>query len=1038
MYTHFFRYVAGAICALWLAVISSATASEHTPKFFDIEPQPLSEALIKIGAQGGVTIVFVADELQQHTTRIVHGYMTAEAALIEALSDTPFAFEKHTANVYVIIFEKEPHPASLGVDKNRPFRQLKADKDEIIITATRTKTSLDDLSPIAVISKGDLRIDGAVNIGHKLSELPAVNTAFSSLNTNSISNAAGLNIVDLRSAGPSRTLVLFDGRRIAPTNAGASVIGVDLSSVPISAVRQVEILTGGASALYGPGAIAGVINIDFHDKYDGFTTTVQGGVATRGDAKNILAEIAYGRDIWRGNAHLNVFASYAEAGKLFQVDRKATADPAGFNAGGAFVAGLGRSDVTNAGRVIGFGATSNDFNAFANGASFSISPDGANIAAFTRNIDQLENFSGETLLITPEQRFSGLANLTANIGDNAHIKLELFGAHFVSTSVLPSSPFDAGGTQNRSLFVPTSHPSFPVSVSNLLAQQAPVNQRSGAYIARRFSAFGSRENQIERNSYRAAVILDGDIGAHWSYDAHYQFAASIADSTFNNLIDPERLARAVDPALCAQATNCSLINPFGETALTAGQLGFIQLRPLKNRFFTGQHNASINLRGDIAQIPSGPISFAIGGEYRGESARVTVDPILLNRTIPGVDPIAGIDGSFNSVEGYAEFVVPLLADYDGATKLSVEAAARIMRVARSGLTYSVKGGVRYQPANWLTFRFTQQRALRAPNVNELFSQFSTASSPFKDPCSGLSAATNDVVVTNCSSSGAFGVAPGFQQNKLTAATTIVNNIDLQEERADTLSIGANLYFSSTTSSARDIKFSVDFFRISINDAISTPNLSSILASCYESLNFSSPACGDNPVIGGPIFSRDASTDQINRANLFPLNGGRFLVSGLDFSLAARYAPGLISGNDLPGYIKLRGDYTLLLDARQQAFDGDIFAPLKGQLQFAQHRANIRLSYNLRNFEIGWKLRYRSRATVDPSLGDLDGNHAPAIAYHDLYAVVSVKRDWVMRAGVSNITDASPPLLAFSASGNTYPEYYDVIGRRLYFGVERNF
>lgn len=1038
MYTHFLRYVAGAVCAFWIAVISSAAASEATLKFFDIEPLPLSEALIKIGVEGGITIVFVADELPQHKTRKVHGYMTTEAALIEALSDTPFAFEKQATNVYVIALKTEPHLAPLGIDESPSIRPLKAVKDEIIITATRTTSSLDDLSPIAIVSKDDLRIDGAVNIAHTLSELPAVNTAFSSLNTNSISNAAGLNIVDLRSAGPSRTLVLFDGRRIAPTNAGSSVIGVDLSSVPISAVRQVEILTGGASALYGPGAIAGVINIDFHDNYEGFTTTLQGGVSTRGDAKNILAEIAYGRDLWQGDAHLNIFASYAESGKLFQTDRQATADPAGFDTGGAFVPGLGRSDITNTGRVIGFGASSAAFNAFANGASYSISPDGAAIDAFIRNIDQLENFNGETLLVTPEQRFSGLANLTANLGQSAHIKFELFGAHFRSTGMLPSSPFDASSTQNFSLFVPTSHPSFPVSVAILLAQQAPITQRSGAYIARRFSAFGPRENDITRNSYRAAVIIDGDIGANWTYDAHYQFAASIADSTFNNLIDPERLARAVDPALCAQATNCSLINPFGKTALTAGQISFIQLRPLKNRFFTGQHNASVNFRGDIARIPAGPISFAIGGEYRSESARVTVDPVLLSRIIPGVDPLAGIEGSFNSVEGYAEFVVPLLSDFDGATKLSIEGAARILRVARSGLTYSVKGGVRYQPANWLTFRVTQQRALRAPNVNELFSQFSTASSPFKDPCSVLTAATNNVVVTNCSSGGAFGVDPGFQQINLTVDTTIVNNIDLQEERADTLSIGANLHFSSPTNAARDIDFSVDFFRISIDEAISTPTLSSALASCYASVGFSSPACGDNPVIGGPIFSRDANTDQITRANLFPLNGGRFLVSGLDFSLVARYAPGEIFGNRLPGQLKLRGDYTLLLDAKQQAFDGDFFTPLKGQLQFAQHRANIGLSYNLRYFELGWKLRYRSRASVDPSLGNIGGNNAPSIAYSDLYAVVSVKRDWTMRLGVDNILDASPPLLAFSASGNTYPEYYDVIGRRFYFGVERNF
>ncbi len=1038
MCTRLQRYTLGIAFAFWVAVFGSAAALEGTLRFFDIKPQPLSEALIKIGVEGGVTIVFSTDKLPQHKTHGVHGYMTTEAALNETLSDTPFAFEKQTANVYVVVKKKEPHPAAPGIDKRPQFRPLKTDTDEIIITATRTKTSLDDLSPIAIISKDNLRTDGAVNIGHTLSELPAVNTAFSSLNTNSISNAAGLNIVDLRSAGPSRTLVLFDGRRIAPTNAGSSVIGIDLSSVPISAVRQVEILTGGASALYGPGAIAGVINIDFHDNYEGFTTTIQGGVATRGGAKNMLAEIAYGRDMWRGDAHLNIFASYTESGKLFQADRKATADPAGFGAGGVFTPGLGRSDVTNTGRVIGFGAGPADFNAFANGASYSISPDGAAIDAFTRNIDQLENFNRETLLVTPEQRFSGLVNLTANLGDNAHIKFELFGAHFKSTSMLPSSPFDAGGAQNFSLFAPTSHPSFPTSVTNLLEQQAPATQRAGAYIARRFSALGPRENEIERSSYRAAVIIGGDIGAHWSYDAHYQFAASVADSTFNNLIDPERLARAVDPALCAQATSCSLINPFGETALTAAQRRFVQLRPLKNRFFTGQHNASINLRGDIAQIPSGPISFAIGGEYRSESARVTVDPVLLSRTIPGVNPIAGIEGSFNSVEGYAEFVVPLLSDFDGATKLSVEGAARILRVARSGLTYSVKGGARYQPTNWLTLRFTQQRALRAPNVNELFSQFSTASSSFSDPCSGLSVAANAVVVANCSSIGAFGVAPGFQQINLTIDTTIVNNIDLQEERADTLSVGANMFFSWPTSATRDIDFSVDFFRISINDAISTPNLSSALASCYTSVDFSSPACGDNPVIGGPIFSRDTNTDQIISANLFPLNGGRFLVSGLDFSLTAHYPPGKILRNGLPGQLKLRGNYTLLLDAKQQAFDGDAFTPLKGQLKFAQHRANIWFSYDLRDFEVGWKLRYRSRATVDSSLGNLDGNNASAIAYHDLFAVVSIKPDWTMRAGVDNILDASPPLLAFSTSGNTYPEYYDVIGRRFYFGIERNF
>lgn len=942
-----------------------------------------------------------------------------------------------------------------------PTSPAAEEADAIIVTGSRiARPELEAATPVNIISSTEISQTGRTNIAEVLRLQPAFSTGLSSGNTNFNSDGdTGVNLLDLRGLGPDRTLVLVNGRRfVSGVGSGSAV---DVNMIPTDLIQNVQVVTGGASAVYGSDAIAGVVNFVLRDDFEGVEMRAQSGISSRGDAPRYRVSGTIGTNFadGRGNVWINGVYDRDEGlrSRNREFSRNDVFGRSSFAPQGAFGLNGTIFDVTDSddalGSIYGNDYTFGENNALQQGFV-------QNLNGFNRN-----NFR---LLRTPVERYIFNGAFHYDITDNITVYGEATYGKVKTRSQLegyPSAGGDADVDGAGNIDVPginIDNPFLPAPIrAAILARNGdadPTNDVGFVAFRRRLSDVFDRSGRDDREVYRFAGGLRGKLGSDWTWDASYVYGRTRnytaqetirADLLANSLnaITVNGQAVCADPA--ARAAGCRPLNLFGfESALSTPEAvnyvrGGGDLVSALTTTVT-QQVAQASISGPLFRLWGGDIRAVVGAEYRHEKSISDWDENTnAGNTLGNLN--SDTRGSYDVKDLFAEIVAPIIEDRPGLHYLGVNGAVRYDHYSTVGTVWSFKAGVEYAPIRDVRFRGMYSQASRAPTVSELFSaQSETFPGDLTlDPCNGVTATRQETFDAACRAipGVAAAIAANGSFEYALAEIQGINgfnggNPDLQEETAKTWTAGVVL----TPSFAPRLSLSVDWYRIQVDDAINIQPRNETVRACL--VDPASSTCGG--------FVQRLATGKVTRVDALLVNTGGFLTSGIDVALNYRLPVG-------PGEFDLSVNYTHLLEHKRKPFDGAAYINERGQLQDNlqerlgsgyKDRFVATAGYTVGPARFSWTTRYLGpiKDTLDPAgAPPPEVNNVGDAFYHDAQLRFSFGEDerQSFYLGVENIFDRDPPLLpsGLAASGQTGVESaqeYDTTGRFIYAGVQVKF
>ena len=941
-----------------------------------------------------------------------------------------------------------------------------ADLDRMIVTGSRVaRPEASVTAPITVLDRAELAATGAPRLADALYELPQIGFTSLGRKVTADTNLGGIGLAgvsnpDLRDLGTARTLVLVNGRRHVGSIEGST--NVDLETIPTDMVERVEIITGGASAIYGSDAISGVINIILDEDYEGLKTRFRYGQSQRGDGEDALATVTWGNNFADGRGNVTLHASYNDYGEVDALDRVWSAKARFFERN---VANTGPGDgipdeilyddlrfnFSNENGAIFFGED-NDGN-FVFVPQLISFDDQGNVIPFDPGQVRQGNFSsgGDGLYFKRWQELLADGDRTQLHGT---FRFDLNDAHtffaegkYVDTDTInffdPSFIFTAIGStaappQLANPYVTIDNP----FVRDDLRQYMTDNNLRAVFLERDVAEFGQRAEQGQRTTQRFVGGLRGYLGP-LEYETSVNWGKTEADLLDVNNLVLANLAAALDvttdiegniicrdPVAAGGDPGCVPLNILGPVASDAAEdyvaANTRNLHELEQRVF------NFTLTGS-APRPSwlaGDIGYAFGVEYREEESRFDPDP-LIEAGATFQNTLLPTSGEFNVKEFFAEAAIPVLENLPGINYLEIDVAARWADYDTIGSDTTWKVGVNYEPIDSLRFRATTSKAVRAPNIGELFSAPSQTFSFFDDPCD--SREINDIAdptiqanrIANCQ---ADGIPSDFVFIPISNTPgSLGGNENLGAEETDALTVG----FEWRPTFVEDLRVSADYISIDIDSAIRFPTLQNILDRCYDAPSLENQFC--------ELFSRDRNDPAgpiITDYLIAPVNVQSFEYEAVDLNV--NY------GVPVPEHwgglrVGLKSSY--VLTSNDQPFaDSPNRDDLVGELLTPEWRHNLSLTYERGDFDVYWNtIVIDDQVWHDEFVGEtpesFDQNNTGTYIRHDLQVGFNYGQTWRFVAGVDNVTDKNPPIVA-QAAGRDY--IYDRIGRSYYVGFSAEY
>lgn len=918
--------------------------------------------------------------------------------------------------------------------------------------------------PISTVSEKEIRTTATVNLETLLNTSPQ----FIAANTVNSRVGPGVATLDLRGLGANRTLVLVDGRRFIPYDQN---LVTDINAIPSQFVERVDVVTGGSSAVYGSDAVAGVVNFILRKDFEGLELFSQYRVYGSGDGATLELGVAAGGAFAnnRGRAMLSI--NRVERGRVSQTERDyAIFYVEGVDAQGrpALVEG-GPLSSTN-GRFSGIptgAALNNPANAGLRTAldaagllgisslGFTFDPAGTTARPYNPSTDFLRP-AAFMALQQPQQRWAVNGLVTYDVTD----RLSTFAQFAFSSNRTQNSSNPDSVTGNYEFDV--DNPYLSAEVQEVLRQldllEGAPNGRATLSINKSIEEIGSSTTRFDRDAFQIVVGGGydlGDVYDGWlkavTFDWYYSFAESNGRSTSENQTNIERFRAGL---LRGPDGSDPLINIFGAT-ISDEALEAIRLNPTSINN-TRQQTLNISANGTLFALPAGSVQGAFGGEWRRAEAVFRPDELQrLGVANPG-EPIPATDGSIDVLEAFGEVRVPVLSDQPFFEDLTLHGAFRYSSydIDAVGGVWTYFGGVEWRPINSLLIRSQYQRAIRAPNVAELFGGQRPSNPVAADPCAQASALADPTIRDLCVATGVplaligtAGVQPAPRVDSISGG-----NPNLTAEDARTFTVGTVF----TPDQISGLQLSVDYFRINVADAISplAGGTASILNLCYNVIQrLESPVCAAinrNPADGTIV--RPFRVQAVNQ------NIGELEVKGYDFGI--NYGRALSNAWFIPDgnlSIGLQGTYyTASSTTPVQDLPDQVnrcvgaFGSICGE-PFPKLRTNTRVSYSTGPVEVSLRHRYIGEVTLDqvvlprragnpgPSASDFASGFIGAQQYIDLSVNYRLSGGATIVAGVNNVFDRDPPIIARNFSEFfTFPSTYDPLGRVLFVSLQAKF
>lgn len=934
------------------------------------------------------------------------------------------------------------------------------DLDRVSVTGSRIATpGLTTNSPVTSIERDDFLRTQPAAVEEFVKQLPSVLPSIGPGTNNGTTGAAE---IDLRGLGSNRTLVLIDGRRPVPYNLSGVV---DSNTIPLALLQSVDVLTGGASVVYGADAISGVANFILRRDFEGAELTTSYGQSNRGDGGRQRTELTLGSNLADGRGNVVLSMGYTKVDPVFQGDRPWS------QVSRSSVSGNPEGSATAVPSVIlgppgGFGTPDDD------GVLDGFGQIDPVTGAIVPDVNSY-NFNPLNYYQTGLDRYQATALGRFEITPNAEVYSQLnYTRSRVDSSLAPSGLFF------EDFQVPVGNPFIPeparqqlclaygIAAAECVAGNPTLltdpGTGGGLTIARRLTELGARRSDYDTKTFQATVGLRGDLGDRWNYDMFWSHGESEQTQELINwgsLSSVRQALLAVDPTACLDPSNgCVPLNVWGpDGSITQEMLDFINLSSLSLQKVE-QQNAAFNIAGDLGDFSSPwsdlPIGVAAGLEYRRAEASTRSDAAsqIAGEVMGTGAPTPDRSGSFDLQEAYAEVIVPLISNVPGVYSLSLEGGYRHTQFSASGGADedygSYKYGLEWAPIESLRFRGMFQRATRAPGINELFAPLVTGLDNLSvDPCGGgavnrADANTPGTLANLCRETGVPLASIGSLQQPSAGQVNVLGggNPQLRPELADTQTLG--LVWTPTN----DFAVTLDYWKIEMEDVISSPSVDDIIAGCYSTelnpgltFNETCELVGRSPITG--TFNGTSSPGIFQALT----NQGRLTRTGVD--LGARYALGLEDW----GRLTFSLDATRVTRNRFQATPVSVDRDCLGYYSVScspnsKLRSALRTTWNIEDFTASLAWRYSSSMEVEPASGTWFEayRNIPSFSYFDLSFAYDAPFNAQINLSVNNLTDKRPPIVGNTIgataenSGNTFPTYYDAIGRFITLGVTFRF
>ena len=968
---------------------------------------------------------------------------------------------------------------------------------EVVVTGSRIpQPNLTSVSPVTAVGSEQVKVEGVTRVEDLINNLPQ---AFADFGGNLSNGSTGTASVNLRNLGSQRTLVLVNSRRLMPgdptQNAAASP---DLNQIPAALIERVEVLTGGASAVYGADAVAGVVNFIMNDKFEGVRVDAQYSMYQHNNDDDHITSIVrdsgfntpdsnvrdgYTKDITfiagintpdgRGNA--TVYIGYRTLDPVTQDRRDFSACALGSSDQGDPTSTeftCGGSSNTARGRFLTYDQTDlNNTNAI---GDFTVGENGA-MRDFAAS--DLYNFAPSNFYQRTDERKTAGLFAHYDFSDKASVYTEfMFMDDRTQAQIAPSGAFLGAGPG-----APPFFGRYTVNCDNPLLTASALDAFCGGDagagdvlmdIGRRNVEGGGRNDDLRHTSFRGVIGLRGDIADGWNYDVYGLYGTSILSENFQNDFSRSRIRKSLTAvagpngqAVCRVNADADLTNDdpscvpyqiFGIGSVTPEQLAYLQI-PALSEGSTVEQVLSGSVSGDLGQygvkLPTANdgLGVAFGAEYRSERSELRTDANYQNNDLAGQGaPTLDTFGQFDVKEVFAEARLPIAQDKPFADTLSLEAGYRYSDYNLGFSTDSYKLGLQWAPVSDVMFRGSYQRAVRSPNIQELFLQPRVQLDGVTDPCSNEPGKTPAASLAQCLNSG---VTPAQYGNILQNPASQYNgevggNPNIQPEESDTYSYG----FVVTPGFLPGFSFTVDYYDIKVEKLINNLGADFVLGQC---LTTADPTYCDrvHRAGNGSIWLGDSGfvEDPI-------LNTGSLQIKGIDAEANYRFEMGNAGSLGL----QFIGTYV----------DEFLTEPLPGASKYdcaglygtvcgtpvPDWRHKLRASWTTPwNMDLALTWRYIAavdddRTSSDPNLAaDIieTDKHLGSRSYFDLtgsytFSEVGVFSNITGRLGINNILDKDPPLLgqdtcpAVFCNGNTFPQVYDTMGRYVFLGLTADF
>lgn len=911
------------------------------------------------------------------------------------------------------------------------------------ITVTGSRIARQDFvanSPVATVDSAQFEMTGTINTESLLNTLPQT---VPGLDRTSNNPGNGTATVDLRGLGSGRTLVLVNGTRAMPGGTGGTV---DINSIPSALIERVEVVTGGASAVYGSDAVAGVVNFILKDDFEGVEFNLGYEQTQRGDGRFQTGNVTMGGNFDNGRGNAVVSMGYVNREEVFQGDRdfarvafggdQNNLIPLGSSGvpAGHFFSFAGAMDWTQAGLYFPGAcpegltdtgtACMGDAMFDTNGNPVPWINGGPNNTRY--------NYAPVNYLQLPQERYNATAMATYDLTDDITMYTRvMFSQNQVDQQLAPTPAFTFIDVNIDNPFL------GPDSVA-LLTPNADVNGIVSAFLGRRMVEVGPRRSNDTRTVFQFQAGLRGSLNSNMDWDVYFQSGRSMGSASIEGDVSQPRLAQALlttDGVNCFDSSNgCVPINVFGEGNISQAAADFVSTR-LNSENERNQQVFSASINGDTSgwlELPGGPIGFATGFEYRTEDADFRPSQDLAAGTLLGFNGAPPVGGHFDVYDYYGEALLPILSGVPMAEVLEVELAARYSDYSTSGGADAYKVAARWAPIEDITFRASFNTAVRAPNISELFSPPSNGFPGYADPCAGgtLGSYTASARLdTLCAATGVPAAAIGtdFQPNGQVEAI-VGGNSSLGVETAETFTVGVIL----EPSAIDGLQISVDYFDIELTDAVSAPSAQYIINQCYDSPNTDPNSEWCSRIVR---FSGGAPIQNIF-ANLGNIAGAR--TSGVDVQFSwdmGDVMPEFIPGDWRVGLLGTRWEENSS-QATATAASEDCIGIYSGSCGEPNpewtHRATVDWMNGAFNSQLVW--RYIGDSISEDGEDVLDSEN-----YFDWSGSYELSETYSITAGVDNVFDTTPPILGDNQEqANTWPATYDVFGRTFWLNVKGRF